>query len=165
MAVFKIDWIEQKPTSTGKPRAMASITGEDGKQITDVTLWGSNWPIATLMPGMEVIGTYEEKQNGQYLNKTLHPAMGDKPKGFGGSGIKAAQERKGEMIKEAQDRKSDSIAYFNSVNSAISMMENVHFEKIDDRKEFIIEWRDWFLAEYESYFGDKGTLETKRLLD
>jgi hypothetical protein len=58
-----------------------------------------------------------------------------------------------EILKNAQYRKSLSIAYFNSVNSAIELVSNFYpkDEKIEDIKKTIVDWRDWFLEEHKNY--------------
>lgn len=75
--------------------------------------------------------------------------------------IKEAQARKAQDIEKAQDRKSDSIAYFNALNSAIALLEahsrSEGWVLKDDSatKEFLVRWREWFLTEYEKYKGGK----------
>lgn len=72
----------------------------------------------------------------------------------GPSSIKAAQERKAEMIEKAQDRKSESIAYFNAVNSAITLRaadRTLLFNSVQDEREYLTVWRNWFLSEWEKY--------------
>lgn len=58
------------------------------------------------------------------------------------------------LIKDAQYRKGLSIAYFNSVNAAIELA-NVMFPDMEhvDVKEFIKEYRDWFLEEHKNYYA------------
>jgi len=58
-----------------------------------------------------------------------------------------------QALKDAQYRKSLSIAYFNSVNSAIALAGTM-FPDMEgvDAKEFIKEWRDWFLEEHKAHY-------------
>lgn len=62
-------------------------------------------------------------------------------------------ETKDQAIKDAQYRKGLSIAFFNSLNSAIAMCAgmNVH-EKETLAK--IIELRDFFLEEHKKYYAE-----------
>lgn len=71
-----------------------------------------------------------------------------------------------QALKDAQYRKGLSIAYFNSVNSAITMMSplitklvtDIGPEKMDDEtrmmaiKASIRVWRDWFLEEHKQHY-------------
>lgn len=58
------------------------------------------------------------------------------------------------IIKDAQYRKGLSIAYFNSLNSAIELAK-VMFPDMPgvDVKVFITEWRDYFLEEHKNYYA------------
>lgn len=88
-----------------------------------------------------------------------------------GTGMKAAQERKAEMIEKAQDRKNESIAYFNAVNSAIALLSS-HKALISPSNPiasvasdneihlFITKWRDWFLDEWKKYEAKDVTDKT-----
>ena len=59
------------------------------------------------------------------------------------------------MIEEAQNRKNDSIAYFNSLNSAITFIDKFRneFEILNsaDAFEQVLIYRDKFLDEWQSY--------------
>jgi len=66
-----------------------------------------------------------------------------------------------QALKDAQYRKSLSIAYFNSVNSAIALVTPTVLTVVssvepDQAKkaiqEFIVEWRDWFLEEHKAHY-------------
>ena len=60
--------------------------------------------------------------------------------------------RRLENDKEAQGRKEDSIAFFNSTNSAIALLkESIGTMDNGDLKVALKEWREWFLSEYETY--------------
>lgn len=54
-----------------------------------------------------------------------------------------------QALRDAQYRKSLSIAYFNSVNSAIELAK---VKQPEDIKEFIKEWRDWFIEEHKEHY-------------
>lgn len=147
---FKIDWLEVKTTSTGKNVKKCVLLDESGTKINDVSVWGDfpNW--ADLRPGSEISGEIKTNNKGY---KSLYPekATTSRPP----SGIKAAQERKAEFIEKAQDRKNDSIAYFNSLNSAISFVDKFRNEfeiqNHDDAFEIVLKCRDKFLDEWQAY--------------
>jgi len=99
--------------------------------------------------GMEV--EVEKGDNDFWQIKPESVGVTPKPKFAGG--IAKAQEKKAEYIREAQDRKSESIAYFNSLNCAIQIYA-AHKPNIDTEKElgdYIRRWRDHFLKEWENY--------------
>lgn len=158
---YTIKWIENKPTSTGKARAIATLTNEQGQDITDVSLWGTNWPnLQTLMVGAVIDGDLVEKQNGQYLNRALYPLKSAPQQAANRSfspnrgGMAAAQERKSEYIKEAQDRKEISIAYFNAVNNAVNIIGHYAPDSWPSREDYQIElrkWIDWLLDSWRTW--------------
>ncbi len=147
--LYKIDWLEVKKTSTGKNLKRARLIDESGVEIEDVSIWDNfpNW--ADLRPGGEVTGEVKSNDKGY---KSLYEI---KEKRGAPAGIKAAQERKAEMIEKAQGRKNDSIAYFNSLNSAISFVSNFKNEMsvshAGDAYDLIIQYRDKFLEEWKAY--------------
>ena len=65
--------------------------------------------------------------------------------------LSKAMDLKNTRIHKAMDRKEKSIAFFNSVNSAIALVSG--FGKpsmeIDDIKQAVLFWRDWFFSEWE----------------
>jgi hypothetical protein len=63
--------------------------------------------------------------------------------------IRDAQKYKAKYIAKAQDKKEESIAFFNSVNSAVNLLSKMDFYKNrEDLKEEIVFWRDWFYEEW-----------------
>jgi hypothetical protein len=150
---YTIQWSEKKSTSTGKEKIDATLS--DGTNTIDkVTIWDSFPNFANLMSGHEVEGDIVTKQNGQYTNKTLYPVKVATTPKFGGSGaMSKMMDKKAENIKEAQERKAESIAYFNSVNSAIALVNGLGTEGMGEAelKVKIRVWRDWFLSEYETW--------------
>lgn len=167
MNKLKIEWIERTMTKTGKAKADATLVDEKGVSTDKVTIWGDFPDFEKLMPGQEIFGEINVKQNGAYTNKTLYAGRTDtinNPKapawatGGNKGGIKAAQERKEVMIEKAQARKNDSIAYFNANNSAISVLGKYEYSMdLSGYRDQLVQWRDWFLSEWEKYdAGDKG---------
>lgn len=66
--------------------------------------------------------------------------------------FKEAQDRKAGYIKEAQERKDNSIAFFNATNSAIAVTQHMtNPANVEEKRQEIIEWRDWFLQEWDSF--------------
>jgi hypothetical protein len=118
--------------------------------ITDkVQIWAGFPDFETITFGSVVEGDIVKKVSGNFTNITLYPVkQAYVPKG--GGGIKAAQERKADMIEKAQERKSDSIAFFNATNSAIALVKGVGFSTEDTKAEIVF-WREWFLSEYRKY--------------
>ena len=65
--------------------------------------------------------------------------------------LKKAMDWKARNISKAQDKKEKSIAFFNSVNAAISLVSGFGKPSIEinEIKQGIIFWRDWFFSEWE----------------
>lgn len=72
--------------------------------------------------------------------------------------IDQAIENKNKRIDTAIEKREKSIAYFNSINSAISLLgEKAKFGgKSEDEtvKKFLIEWRDWFYKQWQEWYLD-----------
>jgi len=153
MAKFKVEWVEEKVTSTGKKKLDITLVSEEGENIDGVTIWEGFPNFSAIKAGDELEGDLVSKQNGQYLNKTLYapkPVNSSPGSKSGFTGGTKMMEQKAKNIEEAQKRKSESIAYFNSVNSAIALVGKDGSD-INTVKNNIIYWRDWFLAEYDKW--------------
>lgn len=157
---YSIEWLERKETSTGKTKYDATLKNEAGVVTEKVTIWDSFPNFSDLKPGTVIDCDVVTKQNGKYTNVTAYPSKN--PNGTTRpQGMKAAQERKAEMIEKAQERKSESIAFFNATNNAIVLLEaynkNAEYPfSPEGAKKFITEWREWFLTEWQKYeAGDK----------
>ena len=158
---FKVEWCENK-----SPDWKIATLNDGSAMITEVSINRNDKKTGKvafekfddIMPGFDVEGELWKSPAGK--NYLFAPRPQSAPRtGGAGVGIKAAQERKAEMIEKAQDRKSESIAYFNSVNCAIelvSKMKSVELTR-QETKEEIIHWRDWFLAEYRKYEASPET--------
>lgn len=150
---MKITQIEKKRTTTGKDKADVVLDG-----ATKATIWGDFPKYADLAIGMEVEGELIPSKDPKYaptlspLKKTTQWGM-SKPYAKGG----VSQAERDKSIEKAQDRKAESIAYFNSVNSAISIVGKLmEYDKEkewggEDVKFGIKEWRDWFINEYDTW--------------
>lgn len=145
---YTIDWMEERTTGTGKKFAKTTLVDANGQTHEEVAIWGDFPSFADLRHGAEVEGDIVVKDNGQYKNKTLYPARQTNGRPSSNP-MNKVMEKKAEYIKEAQQRKEDSIAFFNANNSAIALL-GVYKVPIEDAKEFIVEWRGWFLDQYES---------------
>lgn len=148
---YKINWLEHQTTKTGKKKINATLEDPAGSVKENVTIWDGFPNFSELAPGSEIDVDIVTKQNGQYLNVTAYPIK--QASGGPRTGIKAAQDRKGEMIKEAQGRKNEAIAFFNATNSAIALLAHAEVDKSNMHKikEFIKASRDWFLGEWQEY--------------
>jgi len=152
---YTIKWIENKTSAKGAPYAKATLVDEKGVETQDVTIFGSYAGFSDMRPETSTEGQLKPSvYNGKtsYVLERMVVAPEWATKKGGGAGIKAAQERKEVMIEKAQERKSESIAYFNAINSAIALYAVMN-ERGDAKasQEFIVEWRDWFLSEWEKY--------------
>lgn len=141
MASFKIERVEDKPTSTGKPRKIVDLIGPEGELLEKVTVWGGTPVFDTLAVGQVVVGDY--KDDGQY--RTFFP---ERPKPAynkgGGANIAKAQEVKAENIKEAQVRKNDAIARAGAFRDAtLTTLQMLKDQPFPTDAEFKEAWRGW----------------------
>ena len=153
---YTIEWSEKKTTSAGKDKMDATLKDQvTGITTQNVSIWQDFPGFRELMTGSTVEGDLIPAKDPKYgpslspLKKTTQWGM-SKPYAKSGA-VSALMDKKNENIKEAQERKSESIAYFNSVNSAISMMKTMDFADNERCKEKIIYWRDWFISEYDKW--------------
>ena len=65
--------------------------------------------------------------------------------------LSKAMDLKNTRIHKAMDRKERSIAYFNSVNSAIALVSGFKIPPIQTEEimSSIVFWRTWFFSEWE----------------
>lgn len=151
---YEVSWSEKKTTTTGKPVISATLKDETGATFDKVSIWGDFPNFANIMTGHRVTGNLYTNDKGY---KTLYPPKPEQNRASGGQNFGAKMmEKKAEYIEKAQERKSESIAYFNAVNSAIGMA-GLYVKQLGmepprtEMKEFVIKWRDWFLSEWERY--------------
>jgi len=154
MSKYQIKDLKKKNIPKLNKDLIEATVEEVGTMVTTnkVQIWGDFPSFETITFGSVVEGDLVIKTSGAYTNITLYPpkpAYTPKAGGFGG-GVKAAQERKEVMIEKAQERKSDSIAFFNSTNSAIALIKDMKLG-VEDTKAEIVFWREWFLSEYRKY--------------
>lgn len=135
-----------------------SIKEGAGWVAKELTLEGSQYPIKmfeshSLYETVAIGDDVEVDKSGKYWN-VVDPKGSQRKAAPARGGMKAAQERKEQMIKDAQERKNESVAYFNSVNSAIGLVTKfADFETFDNSTihRLIQEERDWFLSEWKKY--------------
>ncbi len=134
----------------GRKFQEAELTFPDGS-VNKVSDWNELWKGEG-----EWEGEVDKNEKGFYRTKA---PVRNKPSTFGmmkkEEMIINAQERKAEFIKDAQERKEESIAYFNSLNSAISFVQKygphpeitTMSEALDlvknYTKEFYKTWESW----------------------
>lgn len=159
--MFKITTITEKIDKRDQP---FKVLG-NAEYKKNIYCWKRDYPdYDNLKVGMVIEGETILEPEGQFP-KLVDPEMPIKanyrPKGIDLAKpkfIAEAQERKAEYIKEAQQNKEHSIAYFNSVNSAIATLGK--YEGLRGEEEMyrdnLVEWRDWFLKEYENWSSSPG---------
>jgi hypothetical protein len=133
-----------------------SIKGEDGTTLNDVSVNRvnkKNEPFPNfdeIKEGNMVEGNHWQSGAGKsYLFAPDAPKTGYTPRG--GTGIAKAQERKAEYIKEAQDRKSESIAYFNSINTAVAILGEIGEMSVEEYHQRLLMHRDRLIKEWLKY--------------
>lgn len=140
----------------GKDVLDVSLKAEDGTQTDNVQIWQGFPGFDSITFDCTVEGDITVKQSGNYTNKTLYPPKAPTG-GFKGGmgGIKAAQERKADMIEKAQDRKSESIAYFNAINTAIEFVSTfkdiLGITNSAMAYQLVLKYRDDFIKDWQKY--------------
>lgn len=165
--VYKISWLERKTTFTGKQKADATLQDSNGQTYDKVTIWSTFPDFSNLAAGRDVEGDILVSQNGKWNNKTLvedktksSPSGSFTPNKGMSSGISKLMDKKAENIEKAQDRKHESIAYFNSLNTAIQFVSTFkdmfEINSAGDALDEVLHARDKFLVEWQKYeVGDK----------
>lgn len=158
---YSIFWLESAVTKTGKAVKNATLKTENGTLIEKVSIW-SNFPsYESLMPGSTVEGEIITNEKGYRSLKALTPYKAP-------SGAVSAAKITSESVEKAQVKKNDSIAYFNSLNSALTILgilgekglaEDILKGRTQETQAIITDWRDWFLSEWRKY--DSGDTTDK----
>ena len=157
---LKIEWIETKSPDW----KIATLRDESGISFSDASInrTDKKGRIFPNFDGLMAGHTIEANpwQNPTTKKWAIYPEDEVKvatTSNFGGSrGVSKLMDKKAENIKEAQERKAESIAFFNSTNSAIALVNamrnnDVHIPSESELKVTIRAWRDWFLKEYEDW--------------
>lgn len=157
---YKIDWSERKTVSGGKNMIKATLVDVAGEKHEDVAIWEGFPDYENLMTGHEVEGDIVIKQNGQYTNRTLYTPK--QATGGGARGVKAAQDRKENIIKNTMDRKENGIEISATARDATLIVTTFYQNGMlsdDQIAEKWLKWRRWLLA----HFGDASDItETKQ---
>jgi hypothetical protein len=131
--------VDVKQTSTGKPFKGCSLA--DGRKINVF----SDHPLyPEVVQGFDIPDALIY-QKGQYWN------LNDPSRGARKGAVTRQNNARTADIKEAQDRKETSIAFFNATNAAIELLKAQSIVGEKETKDFIRNWRLWFLAEHEAY--------------
>lgn len=107
MAKFKIEWMEVKTSAKGTKYAKCSVTDEQGKQITDVAIFGTFPNFEQIMTGSEIEAEMTSKEYNGATSYSLNPIQtttSRKPN------MDRVMEKKASMIGEAQSIKAQNIA-------------------------------------------------------
>lgn len=150
MSRYKIDWVEQKTTSTGKTYKKATITGADGTH--DVSVWPDYASYEAVTPGSEVEGVVSV--NGKFKN-LVAGNLGAKPSGFtprAPAGSAKAQETKRIDIQNAQENKGEAIKLASTLRDAVlvALAELGGNHDHEEYKSRIRHWREWLYAEWDN---------------
>lgn len=154
---YTIEWCEKKTTSTGKQKLDATLKDESGASYDNVTIWGDFPNFSELAPGFTVEGEVVEKQNGQYLNKTLYAPKAPKAVGstFKQKMIEDTMAKKEESIRRIQTDKEENIKLMSAQRDAVLLVTTFYTDVAEatpfpDRETFIkakvVEFRDWLLS-------------------
>lgn len=150
--MYIIEWMERKTTSTGKSKIDATLRTPEGAMTKTVTIWSDFPDFAVLQPGSSVDGDIVEKGQYSTFYAKKAPISAYRPRVAGGPGVKAAQERKGEMIQQAQETKSTGIkiaaAFRDATLLTIEILRQVEGEPLSKSEIFALhkEIRDWYIA-------------------
>lgn len=159
---YKIQWLSKKTLSSGANLLEVTVLDVSGAEFTG-TIWekdkeGAIFPnFATLAPGHEFeANAWTNPTNNKISFYAPKPkAATNGAKGGGMTGVKAAQERKGQMIEEAQDRKNDAIMLSGAMRDAslvvTALVTSGEYALPDaELKDRWREWRDFFLDEHRT---------------
>src|SRR3990167_8447509 len=151
--IYVIDWIENKPTATGKERAVCSLTAVSGEKYTNVTIWGDFPGFKDLMPGSEVEGDVVPPKDPQY-GPTLYPPRKTTytPRANRAGEIRTAMKEKAEGIEKSQDRKEMGIYTSSTFRDATLLSIAEKGDGVmthEEMKSLWLRWRDWLAKQYD----------------
>ena len=154
MSKYTVEFIENKPTGTGKERAIVTLKNEAGEYQKDITMWGSNWTnLAGILPGATLDGIIKPASDPKY-GDTFYPGMAAKPASFKTSGIKEAQAVKRADIATAQDAKQQGIQISSTFGKATDITIAYFTGRSFTHEEFQAEWEYWRKWLNDSFIGD-----------
>lgn len=153
MPNYRAQNIQHKTTSTGKPYISATLIDSEGNEHERVSIWSDFPGFHGITEGSTIMG--DLVSNGKFKN--LKPTRG------GGSaysaprspayGVKAAQERKGEMINKAQEAKEIGIKLSGAMRDAtlitLASLKDQPFPDDDDFMAAWKKWRDFLMTQFD----------------
>lgn len=159
---YEIQWLERKTVSGDKNLLEVTVKDVSGNELSG-TIWekdkeGAIFPnFSSLAAGhFFEANAWTNPTNSKvsfYAPKPKAPQAGGRPSNA--PAIKAAQERKGQMIEEAQDRKNDAIMLSGAMRDAslvvTALVTAGEYALADaELKDKWREWRDFFLDEHRT---------------
>ena len=154
--IYKIDWIETKGEGWKVATLIEAI--ENGKTLTEVSINKTDKKTGQvafakfdeLQPGAIIEGDYWANPQGKgYLFAPKPKAPAGAPKN-NMAGVKAAQERKGEMIEKSQETKARGIQVSCAFRDAtLIVVEMLKSDPQLDVKEAHKNIRNWYMKEWE----------------
>lgn len=156
--LYKIHWIEEGQTSTGKVKATATLIDDKGVEHSGVTIWGDFANFKELRPEGTVEGEIVPKGNW----KTLY-APKPQTTGFAnkrGATIEKAVERKEKSIEKFQTSKEEGIQQAAIMRDAtiLTAQELAHMTTMgrewetDQAQEIFKYWRKWLEEQWSLPF-------------
>lgn len=171
MARYIIERSVRKMTQTGKPFLKTTLKDERGDRVEDVIIWQDYPLFERLTPGAETTGTVETNERGfrslkpmRYTVELRQSSPQDRVQSEPRRSASSAGDGdpRANAIRVAQARKNESIAYFNSVNSAIALVAGLRTKLVSSTnrtalKSEIEYWRDWFLGQWNMHESTIGS--------
>lgn len=158
MAQYKISWLVQSTTTTGKVKATLTLIDATGNEIPNVTAWGDFPGFKELRPEGIITGNLITKNFKGTNWVSIMPE-----KNLNGTYKPTATsfiQQKSEVIEKAQDRKNDSIKNSSTFRDATLLTIEWRKERLakglnTTSEEWQSEWnncRKWLDARFDSPF-------------
>lgn len=149
---IKVEWVENKTTSTGKPMKALSVTDEKGEKF-NINIFSDFPDYANIIPGAVIRGELKKNDKG-YLNiysETQNKTRGGAPGAFKQAQIEKTMEKKEASIEKFQTSKEEAIKLMAAQRDAVlivnTLLQNHSSWDNDDIKNQIVVWRNWFLLD------------------
>ncbi len=135
-------------------RTIENVSVNRFKKDSQEDQW--NGEFENIAPDKMIEGEYWKSPSGkQFL---FPPKKAGAVPGFkGGAGVKAAQERKGEMIEKAQENKMAGIMISSAMRAATDILvnsyefKNMSDDEIQGKHKF---WRKWYISQWNQELKD-----------
>ncbi len=155
---YEIQWIEQKPTSTGKTKADARLKDETGALYEHVTIWGDFPGYSEIMNGGTIEGTLTPASDPKYA-PSLKPLVGPKTasnSAFKQHQIEQTMEKKNASISHFQDNKELSIKIASTMNKAVELamaefdfLSRISLTTRPELDVLVLKWREWLWLHWD----------------